>query len=462
MTSNTNHKKDNLLICIKCQDDKNLENLPCGHSLCYKCLFQMDFSCFLMNCSICKKVYSLGESSFNKIPKLCNNHKDESLIKNNFQLNIDNSLNLNNNFDNQLRNKLKEILLEKKNDSLKNIEKLKIQQIRNVLTNTQNITKIIIKDYDENIKIVNNLDDDLTSNEKLINIENVQNNNTFIETFNKNDFDCKLIKNEKFYKNYDNSIKNNIYFTKINENIFYLFKKYDIPFKFDLFNYKNFNENNFLNLIILDKNFDGKSENLSILVEKNKSLYLKEILINFSNISKIFLKSFKNVGIIDIAYFCNSFLPSMKNIVELSFKDCKLTYEHCHHLSNLLENCTEIKNLEFFEIKTMENGLNQILTTTFKVAKNFTELSIIDCNLSVEQCLHLSNLFRNNSKITKINLSKNINMKSGFISICNELEHSKDTLQEIIFDECKLDEYQLIAVINLYRNCSKLVKIIIS
>lgn len=198
--------------------------------------------------------------------------------------------------------------------------------------------------------------------------------------------------------------------------------------------------------------------------------YLIEYLFNLQrNIDEIEYRFFNDkIILLSRIYFSNKFLKFNKILNGLDtkflriidFSRCCLDEKTCSDMSNFLQRCCFIENINFSSNRRMDYGFRYICNgLNYYSNKSLKILNFSSCNLNFKQCMDLGDLLRNCSKIEVMDLSMNQFMGYGFINICKGLIESKETLKEINLNSCNLIQIQGNKLAELLSNCSNIEKI---
>lgn len=162
------------------------------------------------------------------------------------------------------------------------------------------------------------------------------------------------------------------------------------------------------------------------------------LLFNY-NICKLYsLKIPRNIG--DMVY--NFYL---NNNYSLNFEDLCFFHKDITSLSKLsLLNKHFSKNPKF-------NNFLQILD-----GKQLREIDFSNCNFYEEQCKNIGKFLTDCFQVEKIYFDCNKDMHDGWSDICLALDNSTNTLREIHFSRCDLQDSQCKVIGKLLSNCHKI------
>ncbi|CAD5126727.1 unnamed protein product [Dimorphilus gyrociliatus] len=169
--------------------------------------------------------------------------------------------------------------------------------------------------------------------------------------------------------------------------------------------------------------------------------------VNFKSNSKM-EHGFQNV--------CKGLVKSSNSLKHINLECCQIDKESCINLGELLKNCSKIETINLKENRNISDAVEHICNGLLPSVKALKSINLNSCNFSKQQCFSIGKLLEKCSKIEKINLGYNSNMKTGVKNICNGLQQSSNTLKHISFEFCELDKNQANDIGNLLEICNKI------
>ncbi|CAD5118051.1 unnamed protein product [Dimorphilus gyrociliatus] len=184
--------------------------------------------------------------------------------------------------------------------------------------------------------------------------------------------------------------------------------------------------------------------------------FIKNLLLTCSNLEVIDLGQNRNMGDDGLQEICQSLEKSSNCLKEINFYCCNLNEKQCNSIGKLLMNCSKIELINLAWNFNMENGLNNICNGLSHSVNSLTVLNFALCNLKEKSCSLIENLLKSCCNIEKINLSENKEMGKGLILICQSLEKSANSLKDIDLSLCDLSQDQCISIGCLLKNCRRI------
>lgn len=172
-----------------------------------------------------------------------------------------------------------------------------------------------------------------------------------------------------------------------------------------------------------------------------------------------FRKDITSIGKVIITSKLLPFLNILSEIDKNSVKEVKIFIHSLNQSSyeGLMEILSNSFNVEKLSIAVFnEHKFSDIFNGFIPSSSNLKEINLPNFNLDEIQCQSLGQLFHQCDRLEKINISENVNMKHGFVHLCKQLKFSSDSLREIDFCYCYLDDGQTKALANLLQKCSNL------
>ncbi|CAD5126870.1 unnamed protein product [Dimorphilus gyrociliatus] len=190
-------------------------------------------------------------------------------------------------------------------------------------------------------------------------------------------------------------------------------------------------------------------------LEKELSIKIGNLLKHCSTIESINLGYNKTM---DNGFFniCNGLEQSFNTLKNINLFSCNLNDEQNRMVGKLFKKCSQLETIHLGGNLMMENGLLQICDGLEQAVSTLKDLNFIWCNLNEEHCKHIGKLLKRCSKIETINIGGNENMGNGLSNICNGLVQSSNSLKHVIFFWCNLNENECKMIGNLFENCSNI------
>lgn len=197
--------------------------------------------------------------------------------------------------------------------------------------------------------------------------------------------------------------------------------------------------------LINNQFFNGFKINL------NHNRNLKTIKI--SNLNWIYsttnsMKTFKNLLKLNLSNnifnnrtfekVCQNLKFSFKSLQILNFSHCKLNYKKIEKLTELLNVCKYVRELDLSKNLISEKSLQTLSTANLERIIN---LNLSDCNLNIyEESYALINLLKKCIFIEKFNISHNSELGKYFSEIFSSLQNAASNLRELNFSDCNIQE----------------------
>ncbi|CAD5126370.1 unnamed protein product [Dimorphilus gyrociliatus] len=160
----------------------------------------------------------------------------------------------------------------------------------------------------------------------------------------------------------------------------------------------------------------------------------------------------------DLLAICKGLVNSANTLTDIDFQYCYLTESQGNIIGNMLNSCTNLNTVDFSSNIHVGRGLSRICDGLLQSSNTLTSISLNMCNIKEDVAYSIANLLQKCSKIEILALSRNYKMGNGFLSICDSLLKSTESLKEIHFSWCFLTEKQantLGKTLEYFQNISK-------
>lgn len=467
-------------ICLECYVDKDPRILPCQHTFCFVCLDGLSKKMTKIECPICKRSLMAGKNIINKLPKhilsqclqtnrlnndICSKHgKENSLycISHEnlkiccicFDENHSKCRIMSVEKHREIENLTTKIKNDKENDyklNIDKIEKSKEEHISKLTAEFQALKNNLKSTYDSIINQLNDVKKSGGYDEQLTTLKDIERQ---IITFNITDLKLnhEIRYKRSAAKNIDQPVSTNeIYPVSTNNDICSILKSSNINYKF-----------------LSSSDLKGKRDARTLRLKFGNFLSNNKVIVEFSLLDSNLLPKLRNImtgtsTIIDAEFsefkscigqfsdLCVGLLSSSKTLESLSFINCSMSENHCKHLMNLLQQIN-LKKFNFINSRFKPNGIANVLSV---INCDLREISLESGNYSTEKWLGIAEIFEKFTRLESVNLNNNTKMSKGFISICNALKRSKNTLRNISVENCNLNMEQLQILLDLKKICPK-------
>ncbi|CAD5125439.1 unnamed protein product [Dimorphilus gyrociliatus] len=194
-------------------------------------------------------------------------------------------------------------------------------------------------------------------------------------------------------------------------------------------------------------------------LQEEQGLCLGDLLKNCNTLEIIDLSW--NLKLNQVFYNLCEGLRSSSYLESINLTNCNINRKSAIAIANLLENCTNLLEINLSENKCMEDGFGMICQS-LKSNLNLQNLMLNCCVLNEIQAKQLGISLGNLSKIRAISLASNRKMKDGLKDIFKGLESSCKTLQLVNFNHCELTTEQGRLLGSLLRLCNNIQSVFIS
>lgn len=186
---------------------------------------------------------------------------------------------------------------------------------------------------------------------------------------------------------------------------------------------------------------------------EHQGVWLSNLLNECTELKELIMKSNENCE--------NEFGKIFENLKSssiecLNFAECNLSEETgISQLKGLLKNCKNLREIDLSLNIYFGKGFDIIFSDLNN--SNFSDCTNIDvtgCNITDEQGYYIGNALKNCSLLREINMSSNKRLGRGFKFICEGLKSSALTLLGINFSKCNLTEFQCNWLSDLIDKCS--------
>lgn len=196
-------------------------------------------------------------------------------------------------------------------------------------------------------------------------------------------------------------------------------------------------------------------------INKDESFNVGQLLESCFSIQKFKLRGNFNIGagFLDI---CDGLIRSSASLREIDLSECQIGEGQSKVIGQLLEMCTLIENISLSGNRNMKNGIIDICNALHKSTDSLKFINFASCNINEKQCKSVGELLSYCSNIEKVDFSYNEQIDNGLSYLCDGLIESSNTLTDINFSNCDLNDYKIKFLGKLLRYCIIIEKIDIS
>ncbi|CAD5111588.1 unnamed protein product [Dimorphilus gyrociliatus] len=194
-------------------------------------------------------------------------------------------------------------------------------------------------------------------------------------------------------------------------------------------------------------------------LDEEQSFWLGDLLQQCNNIQDISLCYNSNTGS-GFEKICKGLKSSSNSLFNLNLYGCQLTEEQSIWLANFLEACHSLKNVNLVYITNSESGFITICDALKSSCNSLSTIAVYLVNLNKEQSVSLGDLLEKCTRLEDINIDYLCNCDDGLSSICNGLTSSSNTLSTIHVENCAFTEEQSVWMGDFLKECHSLKTII--
>lgn len=182
---------------------------------------------------------------------------------------------------------------------------------------------------------------------------------------------------------------------------------------------------------------------------------LTELFKDCTNIKSLNFSGNECIGLTKHPVFESLKLSSNK-LETLNFDHCYLKEEAIKNLSELFENCSNLKNLHFFRNRDVGSTKNSIFKNLLMSSSTLETINLSCCDLNEDALRNISDLFRVCNKIKSVNFCGNSLVGSTNHAIFESLNMSSNTLEVLDLNGYDFNEKPLNDLSELFKVCTNI------
>lgn len=186
-----------------------------------------------------------------------------------------------------------------------------------------------------------------------------------------------------------------------------------------------------------------------------------QVLRKCCHLRKIFFKNQNAIGKTKQKFFKN-LVNSSIFIEDFQIISCQLNKRNVKQITKLFSECSNLKTVKFSEEISIGKTNSPIFENLCLSANSLNILDFSKCNLNKKNMVNLSNLFSKCSNLKSINLSYNSELGNTKLPIFLNLQNSASNLERLNFSDCQFNKENIKIVFEFLKNCKKLKSINLS